>query len=78
MCAGASISAASRLSVKSSNQNGRSANGSSASFSSSLSLLVASSSLRSNTEPEDEFGAVLFQRLGMHLVPTILVVVVAL
>ena len=65
MCAGACTSVSSRLSVKSSNPDGRSANGSSASFLSSLrdscpSLLVASSSLHSNTESEDELDAALF------------------
>ena len=65
MCAGACTSVTSRVSVKSSNPNGRSANGSSASFLSSLwdscpSLLVAGSSLRSDTEPEDKLDAALF------------------
>ena len=65
MSAGACTSVGSRLSVKSFNQNGRSANGSSASFLSSLkdscsSLLVACSSLRSKTEPENELDAALF------------------
>ena len=65
ICAGACTSVASRLSLNSCSQNGRSDNGSSASFLSSLrdscpSLLVASSSLRSNTEPEDELDAALF------------------
>ena len=54
-----------RLSVKSSNQNGMSANGSFSSFlvafqDSCPSFLVASSSLRSNTESEDELAAALF------------------
>ena len=65
MCAGACTSVESRLSVKSCNQNGRSANGSFSSFLSLLrdscsSFLVASSSLRSNTEPEDKLDAALF------------------
>ena len=51
--------------MKSSNQNGRSADGSSASFlpylsDSCPSLPVACSSLRSITEPEDELDAALF------------------
>ena len=62
MCAGASTSAEIRLSVKSSDQTGISANGS---FSSSLSLSQDSfpsfpelvSSLRPNTESEDELAA---------------------
>ena len=65
MCAGACTSVEIRLSVKSSDQNGMSANGSFSSFLSLLkdscsSLLVASSSLRSNTESEDELAADLF------------------
>ena len=55
----------SRLSVKSSNQNGKSVNGSFSSFlpllkDSCPSLLVACSSLRCYTEPEDELAAALF------------------
>ena len=65
MCAGASTSVGSRLSVNSSNQHRRSANGSFVSFLSLLrnscsNLLVASSSLRSDTEPEHELDAALF------------------
>ena len=79
MCAGACTSVASRLSVKSSNQNGRSANGSSASFLSSFkdscpSLLLVRSSLHSDTESEDDLDAALFPETGVHLVPTIPVV----
>ena len=65
MCGGACNSVGIRLSVKSFTQKGISANGSSASFLPSLrdscpSLLVACSSLRSNTEPDDELDAALF------------------
>ena len=78
-CAGVCTYVASRLSVKSSNQIGRSANGSSASFLSSVkdswpNLLVASSPLRSNTEPEDELDAAQFPETKVHPIPTIPVV----
>ena len=69
MCAGPCTSVASRLSVKSSNQNGISAKRSFSSFLSLLkdscpSLLVASSSLSYDTEPEDELAAALFPETG--------------
>ena len=55
MCAGAGTSVGIRLSVKSSNQNGISANGSFLSFlSPPKDSLLLVSSLRSNTESEDE------------------------
>ena len=68
MCAGACTSVEIRLSVKSSNQSGMSANGSFASLSllrdSCTSLLEASSSLPSNTVSEDELAAALFLQTG--------------
>ena len=65
MCAGACTSVGFRLSVKSYNQNGISTNGSFSSFLSLLkdfcpSFLVTCSSLRSDTESEDELAAALF------------------
>ena len=65
MCAGAGTSVP-RLSMKSSNQNGRSAIGSLSSFlsifrDSCSNLLVACSSRRSDTEAEDELDAALFR-----------------
>ena len=72
MCAGPCTSVDSRFLVKSSNQNGISAKRSFSSFLSLLkdscpNLLVASSSLRYDTEPEDELAAALFQRLGLDI-----------
>ena len=75
LCAGARISGTFRLSVKSSNQQGVSANGSFASCLSSLknfchSFLVASSSLN----PKTNLMQPCFQRVVVHRVPTIPVV----
>ena len=77
MCAGACTNVGFRLFVKSCNQNGRSANGSFVSFLNLLrdscpSLLVASSSLRSNIASEDVFNAALFPETRGASGPTIL------